>query len=387
MAIICTSDDNEFYKYKNLIKSRKVNFRIKDIFEDHWDNFVEEHPDITIRDIVFKSVQEIIDCGTKTLGFHLYECQNCKGYHFVYHTCKNKFCPSCGNKYNKTRATVIKSVLINHNHRHATFTIPEELRFIFRQDRKLLNLLFKAVDLTIKEYFKQRNIDATPAFICVLHTGGRSINWNPHIHVLLLEGGIKNGNLVKINFFSYNFFRKKFMYILLNLLEDKLGKKEFHKLKDEMWIKHGKEGFYVNIPNKKYDTLDSIIRYVSRYLSRPIMAESRILNYDGKYITFWYQNHKDEKIIIEKVHVYEFIKRLIIHIPDKQMKYIRYYGAYNNTSKNKANIFIKRFSDSVITGLKKLNYWQQSIMNDFKRNPLECPVCGSIMIYALSYFP
>ncbi|MDD2208392.1 MAG: transposase, partial [Bacilli bacterium] len=62
------------------------------------------------------------------------------------------------------------------------------------------------------------------------------------------------------------------------------------------------------------------------------MAESRIIDYDGKYVTFWYARHEDEKIVIEKVEVFEFIKRIIIHIPDSNMKYIRYYGAYHNST-------------------------------------------------------
>ncbi|MBO5138433.1 MAG: transposase [Bacilli bacterium] len=58
------------------------------------------------------------------------------------------------------------------------------------------------------------------------------------------------------------------------------------------------------------------IKYVCRYISRPVMAKSRIIDYDGTFVTFWYQRHEDNLIIIEKVHAYEFISRLIIHIPD-----------------------------------------------------------------------
>lgn len=46
------------------------------------------------------------------------------------------------------------------------------------------------------------------------------------------------------------------------------------------------------------------------------MAESRIINFDGTYVTFWYQRHEDDKIIVEKIHALEFISRLIIHIPE-----------------------------------------------------------------------
>ena len=58
------------------------------------------------------------------------------------------------------------------------------------------------------------------------------------------------------------------------------------------------------------------------------MAQSRILNYDGSFVTFWYQRHEDNKKIIEKIPVFEFIQRLIIHIPDEQFKMLRYCGNF-----------------------------------------------------------
>nr|WP_243143602.1 transposase [Pseudobutyrivibrio xylanivorans] len=33
--------------------------------------------------------------------------------------------------------------------------------------------------------------------ICVLHTFGRSLQWNPHIHCLITEGGIGNKYIYK----------------------------------------------------------------------------------------------------------------------------------------------------------------------------------------------
>ena len=52
--IICTEDDNEFILYKDKFKDRKVRFKIKDIFKDHWDNFINKYKNLTIRDVVFK---------------------------------------------------------------------------------------------------------------------------------------------------------------------------------------------------------------------------------------------------------------------------------------------------------------------------------------------
>lgn len=51
------------------------------------------------------------------------------------------------------------------------------------------------------------------------------------------------------------------------------------------------------------------------------------------FVTFWYQRHNDDLIVIKKVHAYEFISRIIIHIPDYNFKQIRFYGAYHHSTK------------------------------------------------------
>ena len=105
--------------------------------------------------------------------------------------CKSRFCPSCGNLYSRKRATAMSFKLVKCRHRHCVFTIPEELRRYFRKDRELLNCLFHAVrDVILRMFYKMNKAENfTPGFICVLHTFGRDLKWNPHIHVLLSEGG------------------------------------------------------------------------------------------------------------------------------------------------------------------------------------------------------
>ena len=122
------------------------------------------------------------------------------------------------------------------------------------------------------------------------------------------------------------------MKVLLDLLDEEINTSEFKQLKRDLY-RNLPDGFYVFSPPSKFKTIDGLIKYVTRYVSRPVMAESRILDYDKNYVTFWYQRHEDNKIVIEKIHAFDFIARIILHIPNKNQKYIRYYGCYNESTK------------------------------------------------------
>lgn len=388
MAIICTEDDKLFDEYKEKVFNRKVLFHIKDIFNEHWNDFLNEFPNLNIRETVFYNVKRMLRCKTIDLGFDVFKCPNCGKEKLSFHTCKSRLCSSCGNKYNNERSISIYSKLFKFKHRHVVWTIPEELRIYFRKNRKLLSLLFKASQIVIESWFhdKYKKKTITPAFISILHTYGRSLIWNPHIHMILLDGGMNKDNFIPVNFFAYAAFRKRFMKVLLDLLDNEINTKEFKQLKSKLY-KQLKDGFYVYSPPSKFKTIDGLIKYVTRYVSRPVMAESRILDYNNSYVTFWYQRHDDNKIVIEKVHAYEFIKRIIIHIPEKNQKYIRYYGCYNEATKlitNKVKEIFRIHNKKSIEFKKTINKWRLNLQISFNFDPLKCPKCDTIMIYAES---
>lgn len=386
--IVCTEKDKDFEIYKEKVNTRKVIFHIKDIFNDHWDNYKIKFANRKRRHIIDKVIDNFLLCKSFKLGYSLYECPICHEEKIVPHTCKTRFCSSCGNKYNEDRAISIHSKLFNWKHRHVVFTIPEELRGYFRNNRKLLNLLFNASSSTVKCWFKDKykKQNLIPSFISVLHTYGRPLNFNPHIHMILLNGGISktNNNFVNVNFFSYSSFRKRWMKLILDLLENELGKSQFRKLKNDLYFKYP-DGFYVYAPECKFKSIKGLLSYVCRYLSRPVMAESRIINYDGDFVTFWYQRHEDNIIVIERLHAFEFIQRLIMHIPEPNFKYIRFYGAYHNSTK--INIEMNHLIDiDRINFRKSLNKWRNKILINFHIDPLLCPICHEEMVYYKSYY-
>ena len=120
-----------------------------------------------------------------------------------------------------------------------------------------------------------------------------------------------------------------------------------------------------------------VLKYIGRYLGRPVIATSRIDNYDGENVTFHYNRHEDNELITETVSAVDFIKKLIIHIPEKHFKMIRYYGIYakHHKHEDKLHLFIpkekRRFH--ILR-----NSWRTSISLSFHFDPLLCK-CGHKM--------
>ena len=370
---------NKYLMFKDFPKEQS--YSIRDIFIDHWSNFCEydNNNNLNIRDIVYFEVAKMMKCKTPQLGFSLYECPECHNTHIQFHTCKSKFCTSCGNKYSKDRVISIESKLYNCNHRHLVFTIHDALWNLFREDRKRLNLLFEAVNITISSWFKDRygKKGFKPGFILVIHTFGRDDKWNPHIHALLAELGVSNNNCKKIDFIPFDMLRKRFQKVLLDLLEKNIGKQNFRQLKNKVYST-SKNGFYVRAKKNENLGTKQNINYVLRYCGRPAFAASKILKIEDNYITFWYQRHEDDLFVVETVHIFEFIKRIIIHIPEYQFKTIRYYGFYSKKSKSHDKM-IMLVHPKKIEFARKFNKWFLLSLNTFNDSPLICSKCKTVM--------
>mgnify|MGYP002342611939 CR=1 FL=1 len=115
---------------------------LQDIFKDHYEEMLYIlHP----RKSVIENVDRMINCGDPSFGGAMYGCAKCGTFKFVPFRCHSRFCPTCGTKYSIDRTTSMSLKLLSCTHRHCVFTIPEQLRHFFLEDRSLLNCLFSSV--------------------------------------------------------------------------------------------------------------------------------------------------------------------------------------------------------------------------------------------------
>ena len=348
---------------------------LQEIFKDNFEIIQYTlHP----RDVEMENISKMIHCGEPSFGGAMYTCDHCGNMKFVPFRCKSRFCPTCGVKYCQQRSANMSFKLINCTHRHCVFTIDEELRHFFLEDRSLLNCLFRAVRSVILRMFHKMNQSKNfvPGFICVLHTFGRSLEWNPHIHCLITEGGYSDDGFWRhVKYFNHTYLRNAFQTALLNEMEHHISP-SFKKTKALIYRKD-KNGFYVFAKPNLCDP-HTVVKYISRYLGRPVIALKRIDSYDGKNVTFHYNRHEDNVYVERTLPVIDFIKLLIQHIPEKHFKMTRYYGLYARHREIDQNLFLAIHPPKRPL-IKSFTKWRADIMPSFGYDPLNCPCCGHKM--------
>ena len=351
------------------------------IFSDHYEEMLYIlHP----RHAVIENVDKMINCGDPSFGGAMYSCSHCGYLMFVPFRCKSRFCPTCGVKYCQERSNTMAFKLIHCTHRHCVFTIDEELRQFFLDERSLQDCLFQAVRSVVLRMFRNLNLSKNfvPGFICVMHTFGRPLEWNPHIHCLITEGGVSDDGFWRVvKHFNYTLLRKSFQTALLNELEKRIGPS--FKITKALIYRKDKNGFYIYAKPNLCDT-NTVIKYISRYLGRPVIALNRIDSYDGEQVTFHYNRHEDHAFVRKTLPALDFIRLLIQHIPEKNFKMTRYYGLYARHREKDKSLY-KAVPKSKHQLLQSFTKWRQNILLSFGYDPLSCPVCRREMLLVEIY--
>lgn len=408
--------------------------RIKDILWNNYDWLVEMEKQGKVRTCVLENIQRTLLCNTIYLGYDAFECPVCGEENYFYRKCHSRFCTSCGVKLQKQLAAKAEAMCVDIAHRHFVFTIPESYRNVFRTNHEALNFLFIAARNTVCKvvneniYRKQKRKSARTGIIhnkkdnlylyrnfsnqnifgmiATLHTFGRDLKWNPHIHALVPEL-IFNPSTQKykeFHHFNYQSLRKTWQYELNRLLLQYFGNK-FRPYSNNSYISED-NGYYVYAKQSQNDSSDNssnvsgCVNYMMRYAARPAMAESRITSYDhsSRMVEWYYDDHATEERLTVKESDLDLLKKMIIHIPDKHFRLVRYYGFYHSKKVHILDLIhqqlgqkrqiIKDKNERKKILAKKLSMlrFRTLCMDSFNRDMLKCS-CGSIMYYIGSYNP
>lgn len=367
-------------------------YRLADFFDAHWDEYVKS-PSVPILPEQYKAVNAIRVCRTDALGKDMYACPDCGEMTEVYHSCKNRFCPTCSWQDTLQWAEKIKKGMLYIAHRHAVFTLPHQLIPLIKRNRKLLlNALMRTSADTLKDWMLHKH-GIKCGIISVLHTFGEKKDNHMHTHMIVSWGGINQvtGALVPIkgDYVNYPFlknkFRCKFEDSMVELFDTGKLKHDFNdriifmqflkRINKKNWIVHLEPAM---------ENPEVVIRYIGRYSKRACLSEYKITSIDGEYLSFRYKNYKkldiNKKPIEEelKLHYREFFPRLLQHVPLPYFKIVRYYGVYSNKGKISQKYFYTEKEEAEIENQEN---WESLQLEKTGENPLICCYCQQRKVY------
>ena len=322
---------------------------VQDIFNRFYPAYIEQYSPSAIQ---MKTAHNIINCKTGAYGSNISICEDCGKIHIHHNSCRNRCCPMCQAIPKELWMDARREDVLDAPYFHLVFTVPDILNPVILSNQKLLyDALYHAASATIDELATDtKYLGAKVGYVCILHTWGSEMNFHPHIHTILLGGGLTaknqwkdNGNdfFLPIQVISKVFRGKYLDELKLLWKEEKLqfyGSSEkyrnhyvFQELLDTCYTME-----WIPYCKKTFNGAQSVINYLGKYTHRIAISNYRIISMDEQTVTFSVKDYHNEgrwkNLTLSGI---EFIRRFLMHVPPKRFVRIRHYGLLCSRTKNK----------------------------------------------------
>jgi hypothetical protein len=307
----------------------------------------------------------------------------------VYHSCRNRHCPTCQTRTKEAWVAARQRELLPVPYFHLVFTLPHVLNpWIAAVPRRIYEMLFASASATLCEFAQSpRHLGGQAAFTLVLHTWKQDLGRHVHVHALVAGGALapvgswrypKKGFLFPVRALS-KVFRGKFM----TALEEHVKAGHFPPALDwpalkpalfaQDWVVYAKQPLAGPA---------AVLAYLGRYTHRVAISNERIVGIADGLVTFRARADSEGRKRLIRLSGAEFIDRFLLHVLPLGFKRIRHYGLLSPARK-KAGLAAARAAlamplpDPVVV----------ESMADFMRRigrlaSLNCPQCGGRLCFS-----
>jgi hypothetical protein len=339
----------------------------------------------------------LAQCRTSVLGGHTEECPEGHFTQIWYNSCRHRSCPQCAFLQVEEWLEKKKEQILPCDHFHVVFTLPDELRLLWRWNPvEMTDLLFRSVRETLFTLLGDpKYLGVRPGVLAALHTWGRSLILHPHIHCLVTGGGltpegtwksVRNGFLLPVAV-----VRKLYRGKVLGSLERLLRSGDLHLPPDltqqaalALLRKSAQKKWNVRI-QERYAHGRGVATYLARYMRGGPIKNHRLVAFDAKSVTFRYGDHREAdeegraKESLMTLSMEEFINRLLLHVPLPGTHVVRGYGLYSRTDKEALELCREQLgpvSEAEPAARPSRAGGNGSPLED----PRCCPVCGRPLV-------
>jgi len=365
---------------------------VADIFRSHGSAWRLAHAGhVSLEQLKVMSAVE--SCRTAALGGHVARCEDCAYTTIAYNSCRNRHCPKCQGAAAKEWLADHEADLLPVPYYHVVFTLPAAIADIAYQNKAVVyDLLFKvSAETMLTIAADPKHLGVRIGITSVLHTWGSAMTHHPHVHMIVPGGGIspdgerwvscRSGFFLSVRVLS-RLFRRLFLEKLM--AAHRAGRLGFfgdhapltacrafaaylRPLRKIEWVVYSKRPF---------GGPEAVLAYLSRYTHRVAIANSRLIAFDERGVTFKWKDYRVEGSDRYKqmtLATDEFIRRFLIHVLPKGLHRIRHYGLF---AKNACADNIARARE-LLAAAKPEGQPTAAAVDPNKPN---CPCCGGRMI-------
>jgi len=255
--------------------------------------------------------------------------------------------------------------VVNAPYFHVVFTMPEELHpLVYQNQEKLHSLMYKVVAETLTELCRDpKYLGAQIGFISVLHTWSQDLRYHPHIHTVVMAGGLtelgkwrssKKKFFIPVKVLSKK-IRGKYLYYLKQcyargLLEFYGSAEQYRNpesFQNLIGLCYAKDWY--TYTKKTFAGPQAVLKYLGNYTRRIAISNSRIVSVDKDSVTFTVKNRKEPgKRKTLSLKGIEFTRRFLMHVLPKGFVKVRYYGLLAGRNKKTKLALCKKLTASPI---------------------------------------
>ena len=292
----------------------------------------------------------IEQCRSAALGGHVLRCEGCDTTQQAYNSCRNRHCPKCQGAAARRWLEARQADLLPVEYYHVVFTLPAPISDIAYTNKAVIyDLLFKAAAETRTTIAADpKHLGAHIGLTAVLHTWGSAMTHHPHVHCIVPGGGVsldgerwvacRKGFFLPVRVLS-RLFRRLFLEKLD--AAHRAGQLQFFSEHFALNATPAFVGFikplrhieWVVYAKRLFAGPEAVRAYLSRCTHRVAIANSRLIAYDERGVTFKWKDYRVPARQRQKTMTLatdEFIRRFLLHVHPRGFHRIRHDGLLAN---------------------------------------------------------
>ena len=272
-----------------------------------------------------RALADIVRCRTAALGGSLYRCDDCGALDYRYHSCRNRHCPKCQADRAQQWLERVQHRLLPCDHYLLTFTLPSQLRAVGRRHQRVVYgaLLREAAASVLTVAEDRAWVGGTPGILAVLHTWSRTLDYHPHVHLLVTAGGLTPDGTAWIRPAHPRFLLPG--YVLSAIFRA--------KMRDALTAAGLDAGLDAGVWRRRWTvhvdhigTGEHATLYLSRYVYRVALTNGRLERFADGRVTFQYTHARTHTTRSLTVPVDDFLTRFLHHVLPRGFTKVRWYG-------------------------------------------------------------